>query len=178
MSLKTILKHRLTEQFTNAKLAGAGTLSLRNGYYFIKDVNHRDIREKGKFPIATVLWKASKEGAFIKDVTFEINLSSLGLDNALAYVNMVNKTILVHDVKLIGDNFETTYDITSERPDFTTVLDMILSSFMGSASTITEACIKEERDLCLDLSNASDSDEVYDATDSDEVYDAPTQEAQ
>lgn len=193
MSLKNALKTRLVNQFENANVKGADPLAPRNGYYFIKDVDYADIRERGKFPIAKVLWKSAKDQPFVKDVTFDVALSSLNLGEPLDYMNMVNKTIHIHDVQVVKLTDNSTrswisckYEVITETPSFTTLQTLVIASFADKSSTLVEAYSRFEKSLGIDLSEAIEleattddaydailDDEVYDAQIEDEVYDAP-----
>jgi hypothetical protein len=186
MSLKKLLQTRLTEQFKSAKIEGAGPLSPRNGYYFIKDVNHEKIREKGTFPIGTVLWKLKEKDQFLKDVSFEISLSSLRIGDAFDYVNLSNKILFIDNVQLVLTSnlanpirVECEYQVINKKPHFTTCQSMILSSYMVNATSFAEANSNYENNLGIDLSDAiyfeASSLDAYDAQiDDDDAYDAPT----
>lgn len=171
-----MIKTRLTEQFTNAKLEGANILSPRNGYYFIKEVNYRDFQNKGKHPIAVVLWQPEPNQAFVTDVTFEIALSSLNLGGPFDYLNTVNKTIVISNVSLNTTGQETSkhitcnYEILSERPMFTTLQSLVLFALEGNIDTMFE----HVDEFVFDP--GADPDIIDFDPDSDIVYGDPTDE--
>lgn len=165
MSLKNALNARFNDEFINANVKGADPLAPRNGYYFIKEVDYKDIRDKGSFPIATVLWKTDKDQSFVKDVTFDISLSSLNIGEPLDYMNMVNKTIFIFDVQVVRINdysdktrISCKYEVVSESPVFTTLQSLVFTSFVGDSSTLNEAYNKFEKNLGIDLTHSIDSE--------------------
>lgn len=187
MSLKHLLQNRLIEQFNKAKLEGAGPLSPRDGYYFIKDVNYRDIPDKGKHPIAITFWKPNREDSFLKDVYFEISLSALRLENPYDYINLNKKMILIDEATIVLTNslanplrIECKFQVLNRKPNFITAQSLVLSSFMGTATILSEAYSNYESNLGINLADAIESeaslDDGYDDQTDDDTYDSPIED--
>lgn len=182
--MKNVLMSRLTEKFQNARIEGSSFRAPRNGYYFIRNVDYKDIKGKGKHPIAAVLWKNNVDEAFIVDVNFHIALSSLNIGTPLDYMNMVYKTFRIYDVALAETGVTCKYEIISQKPKFTTLQALVLGS-LGSSSNLNEAYKMWESNLGIDLSASIASeapdcdvydapeDDVYDGFEDDDVYDVP-----
>jgi hypothetical protein len=160
MSLIEVLKARLEERFENAKPIGAHVLAPRNGYFFIEGVDYAKTEKKGKFPVAKVLWQPNSSDFFIKDVPFNISLSSLKLSSPFDYMVLTNQIIKFSNVKVVRIDGEGKPQITCEyllsdhKPVFLTIQDLVTTAVMGNFLTLPEAYQNFESKLGVNLSDS------------------------
>ncbi|HWZ35265.1 MAG TPA: hypothetical protein VNW51_03860 [Mucilaginibacter sp.] len=143
------LKNQIQQKFDSALPAGAGKLSPRNGYYFIRSISFRDIKKFNDVPVAQVNWKAAEHDSFAEDVIFEIALSSLYSSNPAATLGMqledlIGKTIQVYNTNVIVKDgkpeVNCTLQFINEEPTFYKAENLAIISFFGNAKTLAEAC--------------------------------------
>jgi hypothetical protein len=152
MSTINKISETLNEKFVNAKIEGTGKLAPRPGYYFIKEINYVPIEPFGEVPIATINWKTNLNSLFVKEVEFQIALSSLYSTNSneteqLQITDLIERVIYIHSPMLINKYidgiekaiFNCSWNYVEGDPKFLNVQNAVLDSFLGNAKTLTEA---------------------------------------
>ncbi|MGY3215307.1 hypothetical protein [Mucilaginibacter sp. HD30] len=107
-SLLKLKIESVTKQYYNALEQGLSKFAPRNGFYYVKAFEFRDIRN-GSYPFITANWKANREDLFVAEATFELAVSSLHAADSksqLDYSNIIGKTLQVFRVgiQLSNDN--------------------------------------------------------------------------
>lgn len=164
------MSDKVSTNFANAKLEGAGKLAPRTGYYFIRAILYRPSSKFGQVPIAIVNWKASEGNFFLDGLEFEIALLHLPtnpkINKDVALENLINRTMFIYGLGIVSKMYngrpepfvEFDFDIVDEAPSFMNAKDVKSLALFGKAKTLIEACENFAKNAPYDVALAEDTE--------------------
>jgi len=152
MKIHDQFKHNVIVEFENARVPGTGKLALRQGFYFVRNLQFKPMGLNGEVLIANGNWKSRRDDHFLEEAVFEVALRSLAfVQNVEDLDTLANEhigtTFRVYEAKLIivkkADKPQQLLACQSEfiadSPRFITRENAVLIAIVGNAKTIPEA---------------------------------------
>jgi hypothetical protein len=96
---------QIKKQFNDAKIQGTGKFSPRNGFYYVRAFEYRNVVNRVDVPFIIANWKANREDLFLESAVFEISVSCFPLGNGgyadVSFDTIVGRTVQVYDMALL-----------------------------------------------------------------------------